>query len=60
MKCGSRASFLACTFANLYFGHEPKVKVTIEWKCDQEEFEPIIRMNVQIEKLLLVKKKHGM
>jgi hypothetical protein len=27
MKCDSQASLLAHTFANLYFGHEPKVKV---------------------------------
>jgi hypothetical protein len=27
MKCDSRASLLACTFASPCFGHEPKVKV---------------------------------
>jgi hypothetical protein len=27
MKCDSRASFLAHTFASPCFGHEPKVKV---------------------------------
>jgi len=28
MKCDSRASFLARTFTNPCFGHEPKTKVT--------------------------------
>jgi hypothetical protein len=27
MKCDSRASFLACTFASPYFGREPKAKI---------------------------------
>ncbi len=27
MKCDSWASFLACTFASLYLGHEPKARV---------------------------------
>jgi hypothetical protein len=27
MKCDFWASFLACTFASLYLGHEPKAKV---------------------------------
>jgi hypothetical protein len=26
-ECDSQASFSACTFLNLYFGHEPKVRV---------------------------------
>jgi hypothetical protein len=27
MKCDSQASFLDCTFASPYFGHEPKARV---------------------------------
>jgi len=29
MKCDSQASLLACTFASLCLGHEPKAKVVI-------------------------------
>jgi hypothetical protein len=33
MKCDSQASFLACTFASLCFGCEPKAKVAIKNIC---------------------------
>jgi hypothetical protein len=34
MKCDSRGSFLAHTFVNLCFSHEPKAKVMTNFHCE--------------------------
>jgi hypothetical protein len=52
MKCGSRASLLARTFASLCFGPEPKARVAITLEVDSKIFDEVFKKLLDVRILL--------